>query len=157
QQAADQPLQRTAEHPDELARRATEISRAHVRHRGGLPIEIHLTLAARTAIEVDAAEVITALVNVIVNAIDALRATGGTIIVATPTDDDGALFEITDDGPGIPAKVRERLFDPFFTTKGARGVGIGLAMVEACMRRHGGKIDVDSRPGVTRFRLRFPR
>jgi len=50
------------------------------------------------------------------------------------------------------------MFEPFFTTKGEEGTGLGLAMVYACMQRHGGSITVDTAPGKgTAFTLSFPR
>ncbi|HUJ62068.1 MAG TPA: HAMP domain-containing sensor histidine kinase [Kofleriaceae bacterium] len=154
-QAGDSELRVQAVSPDQLAARAVELARS--RPRSERPTALAVELAAPEPIRVDPGEVIAALLNLIVNAIDVLSTTGGTVIVRTGRDDHTAWFEIADDGPGIPPEVRERLFDPFFTTKGDDATGIGLAMVEACMRRHGGAIDLDSAPGLgTKFRLRFP-
>lgn len=140
---------------DAIAVRAAELARARLRgDRTTLAVEP----AAGGRIRGDEEELIAAVVNVIANAIDAVADQGGTITVRTGGDAERAWIEIADDGPGISAEVRARLFDPFVTTKGATAFGIGLAMVEACVRRHGGALEVDSAPGCgARFRLRFPR
>jgi len=158
-QTANASLQRQRVHPDQLANRAAEIARAHLRRRGRAPRPTYLLpeLAATGPIDVDGQEVIAALVNVLVNAIDVLHESGGTIALRTGSDERGSWFEIADDGPGIPDEVRRRVFEPFFTTKGETGTGLGLAMVQACMRRHGGSVELDTEVGTgTKFRLRFP-
>jgi two-component system, NtrC family, sensor kinase len=102
-------------------------------------------------------EVLSALVNVIVNAIDALSAKGGTITLRSGEEGGGSWVEVEDDGPGMPPEVEKRVFEPFFTTKGAEGTGLGLAMVYATMQRHGGNISIQTREGQgTRFRLWLP-
>src|SRR3712207_3547112 len=68
------------------------------------------------------------------------------------------LVEISDDGPGIPEDVRERMFEPFYTTKDVgKGTGLGLDISRrVVVDDHGGDIRVDSRPGDTRFEVRLP-
>jgi two-component system nitrogen regulation sensor histidine kinase GlnL len=65
------------------------------------------------------------------------------------------LVVVRDNGPGIPADIRENLFDPFVSTK-STGSGLGLALVAKIVEDHGGLIEVDSRPGRTDFRLHLP-
>ncbi len=66
-------------------------------------------------------------------------------------------MEISDDGPGIPREVRNRVFEPFFTTKGVgEGTGLGLDIVRRIVAGHGGEIRVDSEPGETSFKVRLP-
>jgi signal transduction histidine kinase len=102
-------------------------------------------------------EVLSAVVNLVVNAIDALARKAGNIRIRTGIEGAGAWIMVEDDGPGMPEDVRARVFEPFFTTKGEAGTGLGLAMVYACMQRHRGKATVESEPGKgTRFRLWFP-
>lgn len=101
-------------------------------------------------------EIVSAVVNLVVNAIDAL-AEGGTITVRTGEQDGTAVVSVEDDGPGMPPDVQQRIFEPFFTTKGQEGTGLGLAMVFACMQRHGGTVTLKSAPGEgAKFTLCFP-
>lgn len=103
-------------------------------------------------------DLVSALVNLIVNAIDAAGTVGKTITLRSgETDDGGSFVEIEDDGPGMPPEVEKKVFEPFFTTKGADGTGLGLAMVYATVQRHGGHITLDTAVGRgTRIRLAFP-
>src|SRR5688572_5697491 len=97
-----------------------------------------------------------ALVNLVLNAVDALPS-GGSIRLAARRDGDGVVIEIADSGVGMPTEVLARLSEPFFTTKGERGTGLGLAMVFGIMERHGGRVDADSAVGAgTTFRLTLP-
>ena len=67
------------------------------------------------------------------------------------------VVEICDDGPGIPANVLPRLFEPFFTTKGPGvGSGLGLHIAHQVVARHGGRLEVASRPGRTCFTISLP-
>jgi signal transduction histidine kinase len=95
--------------------------------------------------------------NLLDNAIDALGEEG-TITVSTRRDDDCALVDISDDGPGIPPEVRERVFDSFFTTKDVgHGMGLGLATaMRIVVDRHDGSMRLDSEPGRTTFHVRLP-
>ena len=96
------------------------------------------------------------LVNLILNAIQAMRATGGgTLFVALDLDKSGARVRIGDTGPGITPQNRRRLFDPFFTTR-PDGAGRGLFSCRRIAEAHGGTITVRSRPGRTQFMLRLP-
>ena len=61
---------------------------------------------------------------------------------------DGALIEIVDNGPGIPPEVMKRLFQPFFTTKGERGTGLGLWVSQGIVRKHGGRLELVNNDGV---------
>jgi signal transduction histidine kinase len=95
--------------------------------------------------------------NLIDNAIDALGESG-TITIATRREAGGARLDVTDDGPGIPADIRERVFDSFFTTKDVgRGTGLGLATAHRIVvDRHRGTLSVDSEPGATTFHVWLP-
>ncbi len=95
--------------------------------------------------------------NLVVNAIEA-SGRRGTIKVAIEQDGAGALFCVTDEGPGIPGDFREKIFQPFFTTKAA-GTGLGLAIVQRRVMEIGGRIEfvspVRSERG-TRFTVVLP-
>jgi signal transduction histidine kinase len=95
--------------------------------------------------------------NLIHNAIQALGE-HGTITIRTRRDGNCALVEITDDGPGIPEEIRDRIFESFFTTKPAgQGTGLGLATARRIVvDRHAGSLTVDSEPGRTTFRVSLP-
>jgi PAS domain S-box-containing protein len=106
------------------------------------------------------------ILNIVVNAADAIReATGegadgtGTIRIRTRRDGPWAEIRISDTGRGIPAEIRDRVFDPFFTTKEVgKGTGQGLAIAHSVIvDKHDGTITVESEPGAgTCFVLRLP-
>jgi signal transduction histidine kinase len=95
--------------------------------------------------------------NLLDNAIDALGEQG-TITITTRRDGDCAEIAITDDGPGIPPEVIDRVFDPFFTTKDVgRGTGLGLSTARRIIAdRHAGSMTVESGAGRTAFHVRLP-
>jgi two-component system, NtrC family, sensor kinase len=99
--------------------------------------------------------------NLLMNALQAIEATGrtsGRIRVATQTRDDAIVVQVADDGCGIPAEVLSKVFDPFFTTKPVgRGTGLGLSITHGIVAEHGGRIEVESTPGVgSRFLVYLP-
>ncbi len=92
-------------------------------------------------------------VNLIDNALDAI-AKEGRVEVRAGRDGNRVLVRIVDNGPGIPADIRDRIFDPFFTTKPmGLGTGLGLDIVRRLVRHNDGEIGVESRPGRTEFRV----
>jgi signal transduction histidine kinase len=142
---------------DRLAREAAEIARPRSAAVGGRGVQITHELSAPPPIMAISGEVVSALVNLVVNAIDALAGQGGIVTLRTGEANEGSWVAVEDDGPGMPADVEKRVFEPFFTTKGAEGTGLGLAMVYACVQRHGGTVQLETRPGKgTKFTLWFP-
>jgi signal transduction histidine kinase len=94
--------------------------------------------------------------NIIENAIDAMPGQGE-LQVRTFREDNFVVVEIGDNGSGIPPEIRPHIFDPFFTTKGVgEGTGLGLNTVQTIVRKHGGNVQVDSKPGDTRFQVWLP-
>jgi len=94
--------------------------------------------------------------NLIDNAVQAMDGHGELLIRAEPIDD-GVRVSICDDGPGISAEHLPRLFEPFFTTKPPGiGSGLGLHISHNVVARHGGRLDVASRPGETCFTVTLP-
>ncbi|CAN5201490.1 ATP-binding protein [soil metagenome] len=89
------------------------------------------------------------LMNLIVNAMEAITHQQGEIIVTTAQRGDGTLvITIRDNGSGIPADKLARIFFPFFTTKGSSGTGLGLSMCKKCIEDLGGKISAESTENV---------
>ena len=105
----------------------------------------------------EASELREVVLNLLFNAVDALRDTGGIIETGTRAEIDAACFWVADTGCGMPPEVVERIFEPFYTTKGERGTGLGLSASHGIIARHGGRIMVVSEPGEgTRFEVRLP-
>ncbi len=107
-------------------------------------------------IAVDPDQVKEALVNLLINAREAMPA-GGHLAVVTRADADGQVaVEVADTGCGIPAAHLARIYEPFFTTK-EYGTGLGLTNVKRLVEDNGGRIEVQSQEGAgSRFVLRFP-
>jgi len=95
--------------------------------------------------------------NLIDNAIDAMDGQGE-ITLRTRHDNQWAIVEVEDTGPGIPEAIQAHIFDPFFTTKPpGKGTGLGLNISHnIIVQKHRGSILVDSKPGKTRFEVRLP-
>ncbi len=99
----------------------------------------------------DANQLTQVIVNLILNAQQALEGHAGRrqLTVRTRGDGPAVAVEVTDSGPGMSAEVRARIFDPFFTTKEVgSGTGIGLAVCHRIVEAHGGVLEVDSAPGA---------
>ena len=135
-------------------------------------VELHTSIASAAALTADPAELELILVNLVINAAEAMPEGGWLGIETALVDlDQGfadrhlgmvpgrfAQIEISDTGIGMTPEVRERIFEPFFSTKAAApGTGMGLATVRATVDRAGGNIWVASQPGAgSTFRLLFP-
>ena len=144
-----------------------------LRHSLDPSIRIELALAAQSCpCEIDPAQLENALLNVAINARDAIEGqglidihlhrvdVGGEICAASQQRVTGSYLalEVSDSGCGIAPEHMSRLFDPFFTTKDVgKGTGLGLSMVQGILRRSGGHVLVRSEPGKgSRFQLLFP-
>ena len=124
---------------------------------------------ALKTIKIDPAQFEQVLVNLVVNARDAMP-DGGKIVIEThnhlePSSAGGVrkagayvLLKIKDSGTGIPEQIQDRIFEPFFTTKPAsEGTGLGLSTCFGIISNHGGTIDLESQTGMgTVFRIYFP-
>jgi signal transduction histidine kinase len=120
--------------------------------RSALEVECPRGLAVRG----DAHALRSAVENVAANALEALQERGGGKLALKAHPPKGGVVEliVEDDGPGIPAEVRDRLFAPFSSGRG--GTGLGLAIARALARAGGGDLDcAESRPGRTTFRFTF--
>jgi signal transduction histidine kinase len=117
---------------------------------------------------VDRAQFDAAILNLVVNARDAMPE-GGTITITTTlwrqgpqksaplSPGDYVLVRVIDTGPGIPPQIATQVFEPFFTTKGDKGTGLGLAQVFSFMRQVGGDLRIDqSQSSGGAIELYFP-
>ena len=98
------------------------------------------------------------LLNLFMNAADAVPSQGGLIRATARLNQDGSLvIEVSDNGPGVPECDLDKIFDPFFSTKGTQGTGLGLAVTQKIVTEHGGAITADNRPeGGALFRITLP-
>jgi signal transduction histidine kinase len=124
----------------------------------------HIELVTEVAdrlpeIEGDANQLQQCVINLVFNGIDAMP-DGGRLLVRAALENDPAqvVISVGDTGPGISPENLPNIFEPFFTTKReGHGVGLGLSTVFGIMQDHGGRVEVDSRPGEgATFRLIFP-
>ncbi len=122
-------------------------------------IELDLRLADEPLpLEADRTQLEQVVVNLALNAADAMP-DGGRLTIATRRGRrDAVVLELTDTGHGISPEVRERIFEPFFSTKTAgAGSGLGLAVVDGIVTGHGGRVEVTSSPGRgSAFRVHLP-
>ncbi len=136
---------------------------------GGLIEMLHRTLGESISLKtdlasglplvrVDANQLENAILNLVVNARDAM-ASGGTLTLRTTAPEPGwVALLVVDTGTGMPASVRERALEPFFTTKRTgEGTGLGLSQVYSFVKQSGGSLGIDSAEGGgTTVELRFP-
>ncbi|GLH74361.1 hypothetical protein GETHLI_28630 [Geothrix limicola] len=122
-------------------------------------VRLEMTLdPALRPIRGDASALSHALMNLCVNAVDAMP-DRGTLTLRTRNLDSGWIeIEVGDTGCGMPEDVLKKALDPFFTTKPAgKGTGLGLSMVYSTVNAHHGQMEIQSEPGLgTRVSLRFP-
>jgi len=99
-------------------------------------------------VEVDRQRLEQVLLNLVRNALDAVRdQEGGTIALSVHRDGAGARIVVADNGPGIDEEVALRIFEPFFTTKDT-GTGLGMAIAHKIVDMHGGHLEIDGRDGA---------
>lgn len=122
-------------------------------------IELHLQCDERVSeVSVDAALMEQVLVNILKNAVESISSapptvtSKGCILISTTAP---ACIEVSDNGPGIPSEVANKLFTPFFSTK-PNGQGIGLVFIREVLLRHDCQFSLNTdADGITRFRIRF--
>jgi signal transduction histidine kinase len=125
----------------------------------GPHVEVHAEIAPTPLpAQIDAMLLKRCVDNLIRNAAQAIRGAGrsGHVWVFTRRDEDHAVIEVRDDGPGVPEDAQERVFDPYYTTK-SEGTGLGLAIVKKIVLEHGGEITCTRAPeGGACFRISLP-
>lgn len=120
-------------------------------------VRVDLDLDPTAQLRVDPTLVSRALLNLLINAGQAMRGVGA-IHVGLRNGGAWAEIDVTDTGPGIPEELRDRIFEPFFTTRGGGvGTGLGLPAVRRTVEAHGGAITLDCPDaGGTAIRMRLP-
>jgi signal transduction histidine kinase len=111
-------------------------------------------------VNLDAAQIEDAVLNLIINAIDATEGTGEVKVRVSidqeTADREDAVIEVSDNGRGISEEDQARIFNPFFTTR-SEGTGLGLPAVRRIARAHGGTVGVQSKLGQgSTFKIRLP-
>jgi nitrogen fixation/metabolism regulation signal transduction histidine kinase len=129
-------------------------------YQGAAPVERRLA-ESLPPLEADKDQLAQVLLNLVENARDAITGReGGTITITTKLGDaaDRVELAVEDNGPGVPADLKDRVFAPYFTTKqGKGGTGLGLAIVHRIVSDHGGRITVADAPGSgARFAVELP-
>lgn len=123
-------------------------------------VRLTRTIPGRLGVNADADQLHRILVNLMRNARQAIEASGrhkGVVRVSAIHDGDTCVIRVSDDGPGITARMSERLFEPFVSGGGPDGTGLGLTISRELAANHGGDLRlVDTGPGGTTFELRLP-
>jgi PAS domain S-box-containing protein len=121
----------------------------------GIDVELELTNEV-DQLPMDGRLVRQLLINLFENAAQAMPPVGGKLQVRTQRTDDALSLFVSDNGPGVPPHLRERVFAPFFTTK-ATGTGLGLAVVKRIAESHGGSVELEPAPVPgAHFRVEIP-
>ena len=122
----------------------------------GLEIRVGVQTAELPPVTGDPAALREVLVNLVLNAVDAMPR-GGTITITTGATEQGAFCAVRDTGTGMSPEIQRRVFEPFFTTKGVRSTGLGLSVNYGILQRHGGELTIDSVEGQgTTVTVRLP-
>jgi len=100
---------------------------------------------AKSEVEADTTQLTQVILNILINASQAIKADKGMINLFTYEDQDNVYVKIKDTGTGIAANVLPKIFDPFFSTK--KGTGLGLSVSYNIIKQHNGTITVESQPG----------
>jgi signal transduction histidine kinase len=152
--ARPREAQREPRHLVEIVRHAVTLMQSDVRAKG---IQIVRDLPETLPpLRVDRDMLLQALLNVLLNAIEAMES-GGVMEIRLTDAPSWVELAIQDTGRGIAPDHLERLFDPFFTTK-PQGTGLGLAIAQRVIHAHDGEIVVDSAPGQgTTVTIRLPK
>jgi signal transduction histidine kinase len=141
---------------NELLGRCLELCHYHIL-KNNVTVETHLapTLPKIRAIQ---GQIDTALINLMINALQVMHGGGRLTISTASVPPDMAEIQIADTGPGIPEEVRASIFEPFVTTKAeGQGTGLGLSTTLMIVEQHHGHIDFTTEPGVgTTFRVALP-
>jgi signal transduction histidine kinase len=152
--------QEKGEHEQISVNEVVEKSMAIVDHQLGLKsVEIKSELADELPdISGNANQLQQVIMNLMINAQQAMGEEGGTVSLATLIEDDSLLITVSDTGPGIEPDIAAKIFEPFYTTKPAgQGTGLGLSVTYGIIQDHGGDISVKrSESGGAKFVVALP-
>ncbi len=142
-----------------LVERAAALVRTHP-DAEGVKLVTHLGDPSQSAAEVDGKQMERAVSNLILNACQSARSMGAAacVVVALETQKRQILVKVTDNGPGVPQKIRNSLFEPFVSEGKQKGTGLGLTLAHCIALEHGGEVVLlSSRPGETIFQMSVAR
>ncbi len=122
--------------------------------RAGIRLTIR-TQAPDLMVRANAPSLVSAVLNLATNALQAASAELDLELLGRRTADGRAQIVVSDNGPGVPTQIRTRIFEPFFTTR-ARGNGIGLAIVKSVVEAHQGSVCLADVPGGATFIIELP-
>lgn len=144
--------------PVDLGRVAADVFELEAQAMIARGVTLERALSSDVMVLGDVEKLKQVVLNVVVNALDAMTEGGALRAVLTEDEAAGeAALAITDTGPGVDPRILAEIFDPFFTTKPA-GTGLGLALVRKIVEQHGGRVALQSRPGEgTTVRVVLPR
>ncbi len=118
--------------------------------------KLTIDVESKQIVYVDEEKINRVFYNIAKNALEAMGK-GGELNLRVYDEKDMAVFQFTDNGPGIPREIRDRLFDSFVTSGKKSGTGLGLAIVKKIIDEHNGRILIDSPPeGGATFRIKLP-
>jgi signal transduction histidine kinase len=142
-----------------LLERAVALVRVHP-DAEGVSLVTHLGDPAQTAVVVDGKQIERAVCNLLLNACQALRATGkaARIVMTLEVQQEHMIVNVIDNGEGIPENIRNCLFEPFVSEGKQKGTGLGLTLAHCIAVEHGGEVVLlSSYPGETIFQMRVAR
>jgi len=126
-----------------------------------LGIQLHINISPEFVLDADDEKLARVFENLLVNAMQAIQQAGpagGAVEVRATEEKGGVRVDVTDNGPGIPQAIHERLFEPFISYGKPGGTGLGLAIARGIVEAHGGGISLDgAHERGARFIIRLPR
>jgi signal transduction histidine kinase len=144
-------------HPTDMGKLLEELADFFTPQAQLARVQIRLRSSPGIVCNVDQKTIKQAVLNLMLNAVQAMSATGGDLILsAQPAEDGFAVIDVIDTGPGIPPEVIDKIFQTYYSTKQG-GSGLGLAMARRVAAEHGGSLSVRSEQGKgSDFSLRLP-
>lgn len=142
----------TAREPQRARTNITEVAEdvIHALNNSAKEKKVTLKFTApkkKIQMEIDPVGIHRCLLNIVSNAVDAFRDKSGKVEITLTNNNSHLRIECKDNGEGIRKENIKRIFEPFYSTKGHAGTGIGLAVTHKIVQEHGGRIEIESKPG----------